>query len=150
MEILSSLSPQVISWLALAIAMLILEAITVGLVSIWMAIGGLAAAATALVTDNVLIQLVVFIVVSLILLIATRPLAHKYVNRKTVATNVDAMIGQNAVITKDVTSLEFGEARVNGMTWAAALAPGEGDLHAGDVVLIEAVEGVKLIVRKES
>lgn len=150
MELLSSLSPQVIGWLVLAVVMLILEALTVGLISIWMGIGGLAAAATALVTDRFLIQLVVFIVVSLILLIATRPLAHKYLNRKTVATNVDAMAGQKAVVIKDVTPLEYGEVKVNGMTWTAAPAPGSGALRAGDVVVVESVEGVKLIVRKES
>lgn len=150
MELLNSLSPQVIGWLVLAVVMLILEALTVGLISIWMGIGGLAAAATALVTDRFLIQLVVFIVVSLILLIATRPLAHKYLNRKTVATNVEAMVGQKAVVIKDVTSLEYGEVKVNGMTWTAAPAPGAGDLREGDVVVVESVEGVKLIVRKES
>ncbi len=150
MELLNSLSPQVIGWLVLAVVMLILEALTVGLISIWMGIGGLAAAATALVTDRFLIQLVVFIVVSLILLIATRPLAHKYLNRKTVATNVDAMVGQKAVVIKDVTALEYGEVKVNGMTWTAAPVPGSGDLREGDVVVVESVEGVKLIVRKES
>ena len=150
MELLNSLSPQIIGWLVFAIAMMILEWLTVSLVSIWMGIGGLAAAATAVVTDNFLIQLVVCVIVSLVLLIATRPLAHKYLNRKTEATNVEAMVGKKVIITEAVTALEFGEAKVNGMDWTAALAKGSEELQPGDTGVVVAVEGVKLIVRKES
>lgn len=150
MELLNSLSPQVTGWLVLAVVLLIVEALTAGLVSIWLAGGALAAAATGLATDNFFIQLVVFVIVSLILLVLTRPLAHHFLNRKTEATNVEAMIGQKAVITKAVTSLEFGEARMKGMDWTVALAPGAEELREGDTAVVEAVEGVKLIVRKES
>lgn len=149
MEVFSSLSPQVVGWLVFAIIMLILEGLTFGLVSIWFGIGGLSAAAVALATDRFLIQLLVFVGVSLVLLIVTRPLAWRFINRKAVATNVDAMTGQEAIITKAVTSLEYGTAKVGGMEWTVALAPGSDELQVGEIGIVEAVEGVKLIVRKE-
>lgn len=149
MSLWSSLSTQVWGWLIFAIVMMVVEAATVSLTSIWLAAGGLAAAVTAMITDRFLIQLLVCAVVSFVLLIATRPLADRWINRQTVPTNVDAVIGQSGVVLRDVRRMEYGEVKVNGQTWTAMLAPESEEVSAGEVVIVKAVEGVRLIVGKE-
>ena len=149
MSVWGSLSVQVWGWLIAAVILMVVEAATVSLTSIWLAAGSLAAALTAMITDRFLIQLLVFVIVSLVLLIVTRPLANRWINRRTVPTNVDALIGQSAVVLQDVHRMEYGEVKVNGQIWTAALSPESEEVSAGEVVIIKAVEGVRLIVGKE-
>lgn len=147
--LLNSAHPAVWLWVTAAVVLAVIEAFTMGLTTIWFAGGALAAAVVSFATDRVLIQVCVFVLVSLVLLFLTRPLALKKLNIETVRTNLDAIIGSSAVAETDIRQNSRGSARVDGKVWTAVLARGSSDVARGELVRIEAIEGVKLIVRKE-
>ena len=149
LSFIEQISVPVWGWLIFAVAMIVIEMMTMGLTTIWAAGGAIAALLTALFTDNFLWQALVFAVVTLILVIVTRPLAVRRLNNRTVRTNVDALIGQDAVAQTDVEELSRGEVKVDGKVWMAVPARGSAPICKGDVVKVSAVEGVKLIVKKE-
>ncbi len=146
MEIFESISMAVWGWLIFAVAMLIIEGMTVALVSIWFAAGGLAASVTAFITDRFIVQLLVFAVVTLLLALFTRPVAARKLNSRIHRTNLDVLIGREAVVTKDISRLEFGEVKAGGKIWTAALGEDLPYAAEGEIVKIEAIQGVKLIV----
>ena len=122
---------------------------TMGLTTIWGAGGAVAAALTALLTDSLIAQVFVFAVVTLFFVLVTRPIAVRKLNNRTVKTNVDALVGKNAVAESDVDGLNRGEVRIDGKVWTAVPAEGSAVIRKGDVVKVTGVEGVKLIVLKE-
>ena len=136
-------------WLAAMVVLLIVEAIVPGLVSIWFAIGALAALITALLNAPLWLQVVWFLAVSVAALVLTRPLAQRYVNAKVQPTNADALIGRDCVVTEGIDNLAgTGAVKIDGKVWTAR-AEDENDRYAvGDVVKALKIEGVKLIVRK--
>lgn len=148
-SIFGGIPAAVWGWLIFAVVLMLIEMMTMGLTTIWGAGGALAATVTALVTDNFLWQGLVFAVVTLFLVIVTRPLAVKKLNDRTVKTNVDALIGKEAVAESDVDELNRGEVRLDGKVWVAIPSKGSAEIRKGDVVRVEKVEGVKLIVSKE-
>ena len=93
-------------WLVLAIVFTVVELATVGLVSIWFAAGSAAALFVAVCHGNIVLQVVVFIAVSIVLLVATRPLADKYLNSRVQKTNVDRVIGEKTLLTERVNNLD--------------------------------------------
>ena len=94
------------------------------------------------------VQLIVFFVISLVLLFATRPIAVKYLNRGRTKTNADSLVGRKAVVTKDIDNLKSeGEAEVSGQIWTARSDDEDVKIPAGAVVEILRISGVKLIVR---
>ena len=92
-------------WLGILAVFLIIEAITAGLTTIWFAGGALAAAVAALLGGNLVTQVILFLVVSLLLLVFTRPLAVKYMNRGLEKTNVNDLPGRTAVVTEEIDNL---------------------------------------------
>ena len=135
-------------WLAAFVVLTGIEAVTMALTTIWFAGGALVAFLMALLGAGKYIQVGAFFLVSLILLIFTRPFALKYVNQRTVKTNVEGIIGKKARITAAVNNdLAEGTAVVAGQEWTARSADGS-IIEAGTMVVVEAVSGVKLIVRK--
>ena len=135
-------------WLAAFVVLTGIEAVTMALTTIWFAGGALVAFLMALLGVGKYIQVGAFFLVSLILLIFTRPFALKYVNQRTVRTNVEGIIGKKARITAAVNNdLAEGTAVVAGQEWTARSADGS-IIEAGTMVVVEAVRGVKLIVRK--
>lgn len=137
-------------WLIAAVVFGIIEAMTMGLGTIWFAGGALAAAAVSFATDSLLIQLLIFILVSLVLLYFTRPVAAKKLNRDTVKTNIDAIIGAVGSAESDITKHANGTVKADNKIWTAVLAEDSPDVSAGDRITVLSVEGVKLIVRKEN
>ncbi|MCH5304529.1 MAG: NfeD family protein [Ruminococcus sp.] len=126
--------------------MLICEVLTTQLVSIWFVIGGVAAAITCIFTDNILIQSLVFILVSLISLIATRPLVKKFMRNKKQPTNSDRLIGRVGIVTIDIINLKGeGQVNVDGKIWSARSVDGR-EIKSGANVRITSIEGVKLLV----
>ena len=89
-------------WFALIFVFLIIEAITVNLVTIWFAFGSICAYITSYFTENIIIQLIVFVLSSTISLILTKPFLKKYMKKKHEKTNIDRIIGQTGVVTKDI------------------------------------------------
>lgn len=139
-----------IIWLGVLALLLVIEAVTVGLTTIWFAGGALLALILSLVNAPVWLQIVVFLAVSFLLLIFTRPAAVRLMNRRTEATNVQALIGKTAVVTEAIDNLhETGRVHVNGMEWTARAAEEEtAVIGKGSVVTVQEVAGVKLIVKQ--
>ena len=136
-----------IVWIGFVIFMLLCEGFTTQLVSIWFAVGALCAAVSSLITSSVLVQVIVFIVVTCGTLLATKPLVDKYKKgHKEVKTNSDRLIGQTGVMLTDIDTLEaVGQVKVSGEVWTAKLK-NPTPVKKDDKVKILAIEGVKMIV----
>lgn len=135
-------------WLIAMVVFLAIEAITVGLASIWFAVGALVAWICALLGAPILLQIVVFLIVSAAALYFTRPLVKKYINGKVVPTNADAVIGKECRVTETVDNVAgTGAVYVDGKTWTARSADDE-IIPEGELVSALRIEGVKLIVEK--
>lgn len=136
-----------IIWLALTAVLLIIEIATLGLTTIWFAAGALFAFFAALLGMNQGIQIGVFVVVSVVLLFFTRPLAVKYLNTKTIKTNTEALVGKTARVIVDINNLKsHGQVVINGLEWTARSSDDTVVFKIGDAVTIVGIEGVKLIV----
>lgn len=136
-------------WLAAAIILLIVEGLAPGLVSIWFALGALAAMVSAMLGAPLWLQLVWFALVSVVSLILTRPLAKRYVNARAVRTNADMAIGQDCVVTEAIDNvLGRGAVSVGGKIWTARMCEADGKAEKGAVLRVVRIEGVKLIVEK--
>lgn len=135
-----------IFWLVLAAAFLVIEFGTVTLVSVWFVGGSLAAMAAALLGAELWLQVLIFALVSVTLLLLLRPFFRKFVNPHKVKTNIDALIGKQAVVTEPINNLAgAGEIRLDGVVWSARSADNK-IIPAGTVVTIRAIEGVKAMV----
>ncbi len=138
------------AWVVLMIIFLVIEGIVPGLVSIWFALGALAALISAMLGAQIWLQATWFVVISLLALVVTRPLAKKYVNSRTQATNADMLIGQECIVKETIDALRgTGAVSVAGKEWTARSAAAEEIIEKGAVAVIERIEGVKLIVRKK-
>lgn len=138
-----------VMWLILLGVLLVVEIITLGLTTIWFAGGALAAFLAALAGGPLWLQIILFFAVSILLLIFTRPIAIKYMNKNVSKTNVSSLPGEKAVVIKTIDNLRgTGQAVVNGLEWSAK-SKDETIIDEGKVVRIVAVEGVKLIVEEE-
>ncbi|MDY5022341.1 MAG: NfeD family protein [Blautia sp.] len=136
-------------WLGILAVFLIIEAITAGLTTIWFAGGALAAAVAALLGGNLVTQVILFLVVSLLLLVFTRPLAVKYMNRGLEKTNVNDLPGRTAVVTEEIDNLaQTGRLRINDIEWTARAEKDNVVIPAGAIVEITEVRGVKVIVKE--
>ena len=142
---------EALFWLGLVIVLLLIEALTMGLTTIWFAGGALLSFIVALVGGPIPLQVGAFIIVSMILLIFTRPAAAKFMNRRIEKTNVDSMIGRNAVVTERVDNLQgTGRVQVSGADWTARSSRESLILEKDTVVKILKVDGVKLIVDEKT
>ncbi|HJA34446.1 MAG TPA: NfeD family protein [Candidatus Mediterraneibacter merdigallinarum] len=136
-------------WLGLFILLLVIEIITVGLTTIWFAAGALAALAANVLGANLIIQIIIFLAVSVVLLIFTRPWAEKHLNRKRVRTNYEREIGKVIRITEKVDNLDqTGKSVVDGQEWTVRSRNDSDIFEAGALARVVAVSGVKLIVEK--
>ena len=111
---------QAIVWLVLLVVLLAIEAVTLGLTTIWFAGGALVAFVLALAGAGLFIQVAVFCVISVILLIFTRPVAAGWLNHGRVRTNAQSLIGETAVVTEEIDNLaNSGQVQVRGQYWMA-------------------------------
>ena len=137
-------------WLLVVVVALAIEIVTLGLTSIWFAIGAVAATLAALFRAPLWAQNTVFVAVSLILLIFTRPIAVKYFNKDRVKTNAESMIGRQAIVISEIDNLYgAGQITVNGQEWSSRSAEDNRKIPVGTVVEIVAISGVKLIVKEK-
>ena len=135
------------AWFITFILLLLIEIATVSLVSIWFVIGALAALITSIFTDSLWIQIIVFIIVSIISLLLTRPFVKKVKGYDVIPTNSDRVIGRIGEVTKKFGRNEYGEVKVYGNTWTAC---SDEVIHVGEKVRVKKIEGVKLVVEKEN
>ena len=138
-----------IFWLMIFVVLLVIEIVTLGLTTVWFALGAIAAFLAAYVGASVLVQIIVFLIVSVVLLIVTRPIVMKHFNQKRERTNAESLIGQKAIVIETIDSVHgVGRVEVNGMEWAAKTDE-SGLIEKDTIVSIKGIQGVKLIVEKE-
>lgn len=132
-------------WLGIFIVLVIIEIVTVDLVSIWFIVGALGSTFASLITDDLFIQLMVFVIGSLGTLLCTRKIFNKVKTREMIPTNLDRIIGFTGEVTEDITN-HSGEVKVDGKRWSAT---SDSQINVGSKVEILAIDGVKLRVRKK-
>lgn len=136
-----------IIWLIVLVVCLVVEIATLGLTSIWFAGGALLALVIALIGGPLWLQLLVFLVTSIVLLVFTRPIAAQYFNKNRTKTNVESVAGRQAIVTETIDNLKSaGRIVADGMEWTARSLD-SSIIEEGAVVTIEKIEGVKAIVK---
>ena len=139
------------TWLALVIVLLLIEIATVGLTCIWAAGGALVALILNIMHVSLIWQMAAFFVVTALLLYFTRPFAIRMLNSRTEKTNYESVIGKVVRVEERVDNLsQTGRASVDGQEWTVRSESDEIIYEAGEMVKVVSVEGVKLIVKKES
>lgn len=135
-----------IFWLAAFIVFAIGEAVTVGLVSVWFAVGALAALFATALGAGLWLQIAVFLGVSALALALFKPLSSKFLKPRLSATNADRVIGAAALVTETIDNTQAqGQVKVNGQVWSARSAR-DVVIHEGTDVKVLRIEGVKVIV----
>lgn len=136
-------------WLFAMIILILIEIVTVGLATIWFAVGALVATIVAMLGGGIMLQIAVFLLVSFGMLVFTRPWAMKYINKNRTKTNYEGIIGKVVRITQDVDNIaEKGCAVVNGQEWTVRSADEKSKIQAGSLAKVVDIKGVKLIVEK--
>lgn len=136
-------------WLITLVVFVVVEVATMGLTTIWFAGGAFIALLLAVFNISFYVQLGVFFLVSIVLLIVTRPLALKYFNQTVEKTNAEGLIGKQAIAITQINNLkEEGRVMVGGMEWSARAYEENGIIPSGSVVEVKEIQGVKLIVSK--
>ena len=137
-----------IVWIAALIGFALVEAATTGLVCVWFAVGSAAALIMTILGGGILAQLTAFVLFSGAALVLTRPLAERFGSAPTTPTNADRVLGQVCTVTEDVDEGQ-GAVYVDGKTWSARSADGL-PISGGSRAQVEAIEGVKLLVKRVS
>lgn len=139
---------EAVYWLSLLAVLLLVEIFTLGLTTIWFAGGALASTIVALLGLGMPVQVVVFFVVSIALLVFTRPLTLRYLNNQRSKTNYEGLIGKTIKISEKVDNFnQTGTALVSGQEWTVRSEQDEVVLNLGDRATITNIVGVKLIVK---
>ena len=134
-----------ITWLIIVILLTILEVITINLVSVWFIVSGIVSLFLSFVIDSFYIQFMVFVCLGLVLMLLTRPYLVKKLSKKKVSTNLDRVIGMEGIVTEEITKFKIGEVKVDGKKWSAIA---DEKIKVGEEVIIESIDGEKLVVRK--
>ena len=141
----------VIFWTVLLILLVVVEIATMGLTTISFAAGALIAAKAAACGAPLFVQITLFLAVSVLMLVFTRPVATKYFNTNRVKTNVESLAGQKGIVTGEIDNLKGqGQVTLNGMVWTARSVKQGDVIPEGSVVIVREVRGVKLMVEPEA
>lgn len=132
-------------WVILTIALGLIEIFTQGLTTIWFCGGAFVAGLLALAGISFPFQVAAFIIVSITMLIFTRPIAIKKLNKEVIPTNAEALIGKKGLVTEEISEFTFGQVRLKGIEWTAISQDGES-IPKGSKVIVNKIEGVKLVV----
>ena len=135
-------------WMGLLILFGAGEALTVGLTSIWFAAGSLVALICALLGGGLWLQIILFFVVTVLSIVAFRPIARKFINDKVEPTNADRIIGREVLVTERISNLRAeGAVSIGGMVWSAR-SENEEEIPKGTLVRVLRIEGVKVYVEE--
>lgn len=133
-------------WIVMLVAFVIIEALTAQLVTVWFAVGSVAALIAQMLGAEVWLQWLIFVAVSAIVVVATRPFVKKITKQKAQPTNADRCIGQTAVVTEKIDNIAGkGAVKVNGIVWSARSESGN-IIEEDTTVTVTKIDGVKLIV----
>lgn len=134
-----------IFWLIAMVVFLVVEASTVTMVSLWFALGSLAALVVSLFAGTGW-QIAAFLAVSAAALAMLRPLARKYLKPKLTRTNIDAVVDSKGYVTEPIDNLAAtGQVKLGAMYWTARSSAGE-KIPEGTLVKVDKIEGVKVFV----
>ncbi len=133
------------TWLAVFVLLLLIEAVSFNLITIWFALGALVTSVVSIYVDNTTIQLGVFVATSFISLLLTKPMVKKLMNKKTEHINLDRIIGMTGLVTQTIDNISTGEVKVDGKRWSAYSTK---EIKEGSRVEILAINGVKLEVKE--
>ena len=137
---------EILGWIAAMIILIVIEVMTTGLTTVWFAGGAFAAFLLSMAGAPFALQVGVFVGVSVLLMLFTRPVAVRYLNSRTHKTNIDGLPGQTAVVKETIDNLNAaGKVMLNGMEWTARSVDGEV-IEAGAQVIVREISGVKLMV----
>lgn len=136
-----------IFWLVLVIVLSFVEIATVSLVSIWFVASGIVAMILSFFIEDTAIITTIFILLGIFLLVISRPIVNKLRSKDNEKTNLDRIIGETAIVTEDIKKNVVGEVKVDGKRWSAV---SNEKCLKGDTVKVLKIDGVKLIVEKES
>jgi len=134
-----------ILWLVVIILLTVLEIVTVNLVSVWYIASAIISLVLSFFVKEFYIQFAVFVCLGLILMLITRPILIKKLVKKDIKTNLDRVIGMEAIVTEEITRFKIGEVKVDGKRWSAV---SDSKIEVGSMVIVDAIDGVKLVVRK--
>lgn len=136
-----------LAWFIIAILLILIEANTFNLITIWFAIGAIATMFISIFAyDLIWLQLSVFLTVSILMVLTIRNYAVKKLKAQSIKTNVNSLIGKKCVVTDIIEEFKLGQVKINGNYWTAKSETGE-TIEKGQIVEIVDVSGVKLIVR---
>ena len=128
----------------------LIELQTYSLTTVWLAIAALVMVFLSLLLENLSMpaQLLIFLVISAVLLVFTRPLAIRKFKMGKTKTNAESLVGKQAPVVKTIGEFEKGEIKISGQVWSAVSDDGS-EIAEGSICEIVRIEGVKLVVRKE-
>jgi membrane protein implicated in regulation of membrane protease activity len=133
-------------WVALTVIFAIIEVFTLGLTTVWFAIASLVMVFLSFLHIPLVIQVMIFLVISAVLLFFTRPIAIKKFKMGGEKTNVDSLVGKCALVTKKITEFDRGEVKLNGLIWTARTEDGS-TLEEGSKCEVVRIEGVQAVVK---
>ena len=138
-----------IIWIALAVVFAVVEAATAQIVTIWFAVGAVGAIVAQLLGATLLVQFLVFVLLSVLTLVVARPFLVKFTRTKVQPTNLDMCIGQEALVLEEINNTNgTGQAKVRGSIWTARSQNGSV-IEKDKIVIVNAIDGVKLIVSEK-
>lgn len=132
-------------WLIIVVLLTYLEAVTVNLVCVWFIASAIVSLLVSFMINSFLIQFAIFVILGVILMVITRPILIKKLSKENVKTNLDRVIGMEGIVTMEITKQNIGEVKVDGKKWSAISAK---KIEVGTTIIVEAIDGVKLVVRK--
>jgi membrane protein implicated in regulation of membrane protease activity len=143
------MNEMMILWIVVLITTLVIEAMTMGLTTIWFSGGALIALIVEMLNGSIYMQIIAFLIISLVLLFYTRPIAMKHFNKEREKTNLDTVIGNQAVVTIPIHNIqETGQVIVEGKEWTARSNDSSKYFEKDTLVRIVSIQGVKLIVEE--
>lgn len=134
-----------ILWILVIFILTFIEVITINLITIWFVMSAIIALIASLFISNFTIQFMIFGIIGIILLITTRPLLKSIFDKETTKTNADRVVGMNGIATEEIKKAKVGEIKVDGKLWSAV---SDKTIKVGEEVLVESIDGVKLVVTK--
>lgn len=135
-----------IVWLLIVFFLSFIEVITVNLITIWFIVSALVSLLLSFFVDSFTIQFIVFGILGIILLLTTGKSLKKIFDEEQTRTNADRVIGMVGIVTEEIKKNVIGEVKVDGKRWSAISTK---TIKVGEEVLIEKIDGVKLVVKKE-
>lgn len=147
LDFMSLNTAMIFVWLGIAIVALIIELNTTDLSSIWATVGGVITAIVAIWCHIIWVQIIIFLVISILGILLIRPYVKRYVKRNEIETNVDSLIGKKAICVDDIGPDNVGACKIDGKIWSAIAKDETNIINAGQKVEVLSIDGVKLIVR---